>query len=185
MVKPANPFADFPASNDVSATNVTSLATRRVARDLFWSGWKIAAIAEYIGEPRSTVETWKQREGWDKATSTDKVIDALVQRQRVLIAKENKDEKDFKELDLLGREMERQQRIQARAERAEGSGSDSGPANEGKTSASARSASRKSNRNVITAEQEQRLKDAMREQLIGHQNRWFENRHLRRRNILK
>ncbi|HIH2617657.1 TPA: terminase large subunit domain-containing protein [Burkholderia cenocepacia] len=185
MVKPANPFADFPASNDVSATNVTNLATRRVARDLFWSGWKIAAIAEYIGEPRSTVETWKQREGWDKATAPDKVIDALVQRQRVLIAKENKDGKDFKELDLLGREMERQQRIQARAERAEGSGSGSGTVSEGKASASSRSSSRKSNRNAITAEQEQRLKDAMREQLIGHQNTWFENRHLRRRNILK
>lgn len=182
MIKPANPFADFPASNDVSATNVTNLATRRVARDLFWSGWKIAAIAEYIGEPRSTVETWKQREGWDKATSTDKVIDALVQRQRVLIAKENKDGKDFKELDLLGREMERQQRIQVRAESV---GGDSGPANDGKTSASSRSSSRKSNRNVITAEQEQRLKEAMRERLIGHQNTWFENRHLRRRNILK
>ncbi|KWI47873.1 terminase [Burkholderia pseudomultivorans] len=164
---------------------MTNLATRRVARDLFWSGWKIAAIAEYIGEPRSTVETWKQRERWDKATAADKVIDALVQRQRVLIAKENKEGKDFKELDLLGREMERQQRIQARAERTEGSVTESRTAAESKASPSPRSSSRKSSRNAITEEQATRLIEAVRESLIGHQVTWYENRNLRRRNVLK
>ncbi|WP_027808292.1 terminase large subunit domain-containing protein [Burkholderia cenocepacia] len=185
MAKPANPFADFPAANDKTETNVTSLATRRVARDLFWSGWKVRTIAEYIGEPRSTVETWKQREGWDKATSTDKVSDALVQRMRVLIAKDPKQPGDFKELDLLGREMERQQRMQVRAERIESGATETSTASGSTPRASSRSSGRKTTRNAITPEQQQRILDAIRDSLIGHQHTWYENRHLRRRNILK
>jgi len=170
-----NPFADFPATNDAASSNVIDLAVRRVARDLFWSGWPITAIAKHIGVPRSTVETWKQREKWDQATPADKIADALDQRMRVLIAKENKDGKDFKEIDLLGRAIERMSRIQVRETRAAASGESAAP----------RSSGRRSKRNAMTDEQRQKLIDGVKDWLIGHQRVWYMNRAMRRRNILK
>ena len=35
---------------------------RRNARHLYWQGWRISSIAEYIDEPRSTVQGWKDAE---------------------------------------------------------------------------------------------------------------------------
>ncbi|MEX3556370.1 MAG: terminase, partial [Burkholderia gladioli] len=109
-----NPFANFPASNEAATTQVESLPARRIARDLFWSGWTIASIAKHIGEKRSTVETWKQRGEWDKASALDKLDCALEQRLVVLIAKDIKDGRDFKEIDLLGRQIERMHQIRGK-----------------------------------------------------------------------
>ncbi|MBB5447096.1 MULTISPECIES: terminase large subunit domain-containing protein [unclassified Paraburkholderia] len=178
-----NPFADFPATDDPAVSNVVNLAVRRVARDLFWSGWKITAIADYIGEKRSTVETWKQRERWGEADVTDRIDAALEQRMRVLIAKDNKDGKDFKEIDLLGREVERFHRIRARAARANGESAGESAGSAGRDTT--RAAGRKSRRNAISEEQSQKLISAVRDSLIGHQHVWYANRAMRRRNILK
>ncbi|MDR5801907.1 terminase large subunit domain-containing protein [Caballeronia sp. LZ001] len=169
----ANPFSAFP-----DRSQVVELAVRRAARDLFWSGWTITAIAEHIGHKRSTVETWKQRGKWDQATPVDKISDALDQRMRVLITKENKDPKDFKEIDLLGREIERMCKIQARSARA------SAQVGHEETAAP-RSPTRRSKRNAMSDEQRQKLIDAVKDWLIGHQRIWYMNRAMRRRNILK
>ena len=76
---------------------------RRAARHLYWQGWRVTHIAEYIGEPRTTVHGWKDAEQWDKATPVQRVEGALETRLVQLIAKDNKTGGDYKEIDLLGR----------------------------------------------------------------------------------
>ena len=85
--------------------------SRKTARALFWQGWAVSAIADYMQIPRSTIESWKQREHWDDARPIDRVDAALETRMLQLIHKEDKDGKDFKEIDLLGRQLERLARV--------------------------------------------------------------------------
>jgi len=79
--------------------------SRKNARSLFWQGWAVSAIADFLQIPRSTIESWKQRERWDDARPIDRVDAALETRMLQLIHKDDKDGKDFKEIDLLGRQL--------------------------------------------------------------------------------
>lgn len=79
--------------------------SRKTARALFWQGWAVSAIADYMQIPRSTIESWKQREHWDDARPIDRVDAALETRMLQLIHKDDKEGKDFKEIDLLGRQL--------------------------------------------------------------------------------
>lgn len=152
---------------------------RRAARDLYWKGWRVSSIARHIGEPRSTIESWKQRDGWDKATIAEKVEASLETRLIVLIAKEVKDPVDFKEIDLLGRELERMARVRKYSDT--GKESDLNPAikarNEGPK--------KKAVRNQITEEQQAKLHDAFLESQFDYQKVWYRNGHNRTRNLLK
>ena len=85
--------------------------SRKTARALFWQGWAVSAIADYMQIPRSTIESWKQREHWDDARPIDRVDAALETRMLQLIHKDDKEGKDFKEIDLLGRQLERLARV--------------------------------------------------------------------------
>ena len=75
--------------------------SRKNARSLFWQGWAVSAIADFLQIPRSTIESWKQRERWDDARPIDRVDAALETRMLQLIHKDDKDGKDFKEIDLF------------------------------------------------------------------------------------
>lgn len=74
-------------------------------------GWRIARIAEFLDLPRATLDSWKKRDAWDEATPTQRVEGALEARLVQLIWKEQKEGKDFKEIDLLGRQIERLARV--------------------------------------------------------------------------
>ncbi len=152
---------------------------RRVARDLYWKGWRISSIARVLNEPRSTIESWKQREQWDKATAVERVESALEARMMLLVAKDVKDPVDFKEIDLLGREMERMHRCRKYSET--GKESDLNPAikarNEGPK--------KRAPKNNITPEQQAKLHDAFLESLFDYQKVWYRNGQHRTRNLLK
>lgn len=102
---PALPFSTVPADG-------LAADKRRAARHLYWQGWRISSIAEYIGEPRSTVQGWKDAEDWDKAQPAQRVEAALETRLVQLVMKDGKTGGDFKEIDLLGRQIERLARVQ-------------------------------------------------------------------------
>ncbi len=85
---------------------------RRAARHLYWQGWRISSIAEHIDVPRSTVQDWKDAEQWDKAQPAQRVEAALETRLVQLVMKDGKTGGDFKEIDLLGRQIERLARVQ-------------------------------------------------------------------------
>ncbi|STH80190.1 Terminase, ATPase subunit (GpP) [Escherichia coli] len=58
-------------------------------------------IAEMLQVKRPTVQSWKQRDGWDGIAPISRVESSLEARLIQLIAKPQKTGGDFKEIDLL------------------------------------------------------------------------------------
>ena len=85
---------------------------RRQAKFLYWTGWRVTDIADYLGEKERTVHSWKSRDEWDRADNVERIGGALEARLVQLILKDGKTSGDFKEIDLLHRQLERQARIQ-------------------------------------------------------------------------
>ncbi|EBU6739560.1 oxidoreductase, partial [Salmonella enterica subsp. enterica serovar Adelaide] len=80
---------------------------RRQAMYLYWQGYRISRIAEYLGEKPATVHSWKRRDGWENYSPLQQIEHTTAARYNQLVGKSHKDPGDFKELDLLGRQMER------------------------------------------------------------------------------
>ncbi|MYM70520.1 terminase [Pseudoduganella sp. FT55W] len=152
---------------------------RRIARDLYWQGWRISSIARHLDEKRSTVQAWHARDEWDKFTPLQKVELSLEQRLISLISKDAKTPGDFKEIDLLMRQLERGERIVKYRET--GKESDLNP------NILARNAEpkKKPARNAITEEQTAKLLAAFEESLFDYQKTWYRNGDKRTRNVLK
>lgn len=160
---------------------------RRAARSLFWRGWTLQQIHEELNVGYSTIASWKARGKWDAAASHVRVTDAIEARLATLIAKEEKTGKDFKEIDLLGRQMAQM----ARVAKYEGDGRESelnpkikdrnGPAANEKRAAT----NNAKRRNFLTDEQWQALEDDFHKNNLGHQKVWWSQRHQRQRKIKK
>jgi uncharacterized protein YjcR len=152
---------------------------RRVARNLYWQGWRISSIARHLGERRTTVQSWKVRDKWDAASPVAKIESALETRLAVLIAKTEKDGRDFKEIDLLARQLERT----ARVRRFDGGGTES----ELNPNLERRNAGpkRRPERNAISEDQAAKLLAAFDESLFGYQKAWYRAGEQRTRMILK
>lgn len=151
---------------------------RRASRSLYWQGWTVTSISEHLGIPRTTVDSWRQRDKWDEAPAITRVETSLEARLVQLIAKEVKTGSDYKEIDLLGRQMERLARVR-RYEAPGGNETDLNP------NIANRSAGRRGEKNHFTEEQIERLKTAFLDSLFEYQTGWWNNRHNRTREILK
>ncbi|WP_434799972.1 terminase large subunit domain-containing protein [Paracidovorax citrulli] len=152
---------------------------RRAARHLYWQGWRVSSIAEYISEPRSTVQGWKDAEEWDKAQPAQRVEAALETRLVQLVMKEGKTGGDFKEIDLLGRQIERLARVQKYGET--GKESDLNPAIQRRNV----KAKKQPERNHFNEDEQQLLLDCFAGGLFGYQQSWREAMLQRTRFILK
>jgi uncharacterized protein YjcR len=154
---------------------------RTLARSLFFQGWSVTAIAELIGQARSTVESWKQRDGWASAKPIDRVDAVLEARLCQLIAKDRKDAHDFKEIDLLMRQVAQI----ARVHRYESPGGHEGHLNPKVANRNA-GEKKKQARNDYSPEQAKRLREAFMDSLFDYQRRWYDAGLAQRiRNILK
>ena len=87
------------------------LDPRRQAMLLYFQGYRIARIAEMLGEKPATVHSWKKRDRWGDYGPLDQMQLTTAARYCQLIMKEQKEGKDFKEIDLLARQSERHARI--------------------------------------------------------------------------
>ena len=76
---------------------------RLLAKFLYWMGWRISSIADYIDEPDKNVHAWKTRDEWDKDAPAGRVGEALPAQLIKLIILEKKTPGDYKEIDLLMR----------------------------------------------------------------------------------
>lgn len=94
------------AHSDLLNPNLT-LDNRLRAKFLYWLGWRISQIADELNENERTVHAWKTREEWDKYAPSSKVEHALETRMIMLVMKDKKTSGDMKEIDLLGRQLER------------------------------------------------------------------------------
>ncbi|WP_442489398.1 terminase large subunit domain-containing protein [Halomonas litopenaei] len=153
---------------------------RLSARHLYWTGWRIARIAEFLDIPRATIDSWKKRDDWDAATPTQRVEGALEARMVQLIWKEQKEGKDFKELDLLGRQIERLARVHKYQE--SGRETDLNPKIERRNAGE----KRKPKRNDVGDEGVIQIVEAFEASLFDYQRAWYRaGQHERIRNLLK
>ncbi|WP_447739583.1 terminase ATPase subunit family protein [Pseudomonas laurentiana] len=152
---------------------------RRHAKHLYWQGYRVCEIAELIGEKEKTLHSWKARDEWDRATPLERIQAATEARLVQLILKDPKSGADYKEIDLLHRQLERQARI----ERYKGGGTETdlnpelAKRNEGPK--------RKAKRNEIDEEQVEKLLEAFLDGCFDYQKDWYRAGNQRTRAILK
>jgi len=83
------------------------LDVRRQARQMYWGGFRVAAIARVLNIKRTTLHSWAKSEKWSTAKPVDRVVGGLEVRLAYLIALPAKEGQHFKEIDLLARQMQR------------------------------------------------------------------------------
>ncbi|WOO49925.1 terminase ATPase subunit family protein [Hafnia alvei] len=152
---------------------------RKKAMHLYFSGYRIARIAESLGEKASTIHSWKRRDNWDEINPTERAELTVEARYCNLILKESKEGKDFKEIDLLGRQLERMARI--RKYQNGGNDTDLNP----KIANRNKGERRQPEKNFFSEEQIEKLEDEFRNTLFEYQKVWYRAGHHRIRNILK
>lgn len=157
----------------------TTIDNRKKAMHLYFSGYRIARIAESLGEKASTIHSWKRRDNWDEINPTERAELTVEARYCNLILKESKEGKDFKEIDLLGRQLERMARI--RKYQNGGNETDLNP----KIANRNKGERRQPEKNFFSEEQIEKLEDEFRNTLFEYQKVWYRAGHHRIRNILK
>jgi uncharacterized protein YjcR len=111
----------------------------------------------------NTIYSWRRREHWDDSTPMQRAHECTHVRYLRLIGKDVLTPKDYKEIDLLGRQLERFERHDNRNK-------------EKKT---------KTPKNHFTEEQVSQLRALILGSLYEHQRHWFTQRERRNRFILK
>ncbi|MBT1870779.1 terminase ATPase subunit family protein [Enterobacter mori] len=94
-------------STDLSLLN----DPRRQARLLYWQGFAVPQICEMLQLKRPTVQSWKQRDGWEETAPINRVETTLEARLIQLYAKPDLTPHDFKVADFLSRQLERLARV--------------------------------------------------------------------------
>lgn len=155
------------------------LEPRRVARSLYFQGWRISSIARHLGERRTTVQSWKARDKWDAASVVDKVETALEARLVQLIGKDEKEGRDYKEIDLLTRQITQMARV--RRYDSGGNEADLNPNLERRNAGP----KEKPTKNAYTEAQKDKLFQAFKKSLFDYQKVWYRNGDQRTRMILK
>lgn len=153
---------------------------KKHAQALYWQGWRISSIARHLEIARSTVQSWCEREQWDKTPFIEKIEASLETRLVQLIAKDVKTGGDFKEIDLLMRQAVQTARVR-RYEAPGGNEVDLNP----KLANRNAGPKKKPARNDYSDEQRDSLLDAFRDSLFDYQKVWLHNGHERTRVILK
>lgn len=157
-----------------------SADSKRQAQVMYFSGYKIAEISRQLNIPTSTISSWKEREKWDDFAPVGRVELTLESRLNLLILKENKSGADYKEIDLLGRQMERMARVK-KYSFGEGNEVDLNP----KLANRNKGERKKAEQNAIDEEQEELLINGFLEGMFNYQRVWYKAKEYRIRNILK
>lgn len=140
---------------------------RQRAKQLYWQGYPPAEIARLMGINQNTIYAWKKRDEWDETPPVQRVSQSMDARLIQLTDKKDKTGGDFKEIDLLTRQLKKL--------------SDGQP-----TGAGAGKKPRKRKlKNHFTEEQIVALREKILDSLSWHQRGWYEQRHHRNRMILK
>ncbi|BFU60779.1 MULTISPECIES: terminase large subunit domain-containing protein [Rodentibacter] len=162
------------------AVNKIDSSTKRQAQVKYWNGFKVAEIARQLGIPASTISSWIKREKWDEIAPIGRVEITLETRLCQLILKEPKSGTDFKEIDLLGRQIERAARVK-KYSYGDGNEVDLNP----KLANRNKGERKKAEQNAITQEQEELLINGFLGGMFEYQRVWHKAKIHRIRNILK
>lgn len=137
------------------------------AKQLYWQGYPPAEISRLMGISSNTVYSWKKRDEWDETPPIQRVTQSIDSRLCQLNAKDNKTGGDFKEIDLLTRQLKKLD-----------NGQNAAAVGNKKTS-------RRKKKNHFSDEQIEALRTKILDSLAWHQREWYEQRDQRNRMILK
>ncbi|MEX3000480.1 terminase family protein [Enterobacter cloacae] len=140
---------------------------RQRAKQLYWQGYPPAEIARLMGINQNTIYSWKKRDEWDETPPVQRVSQSMDARLIQLTDKKDKTGGDFKEIDLLTRQLKKL--------------SDGQPAETG----AGKKPRKRKQKNHFTEEQIVALREKILDSLSWHQYGWYEQRHHRNRMILK
>lgn len=84
---------------------------RRQAALLYWQGFSVRQIGEMLNQKTPTVQSWKTRDQWEAIAPISRVEASMEARLIQLVLKDVKGGSDYKEIDLLGRQIERLARV--------------------------------------------------------------------------
>lgn len=157
-----------------------SADSKRQAQVMYFSGYKIAEISRQLNIPASTIASWKEREKWDDFAPVGRVELTLESRLNLLILKDNKSGSDYKEIDLLARQMERMARVK-KYSFGDGNETDLNPKLKNRNTGERR----KPEQNAIIQEQEELLINGFLGGMFQYQRIWHDAKKYRIRNILK
>ncbi|WP_269515724.1 terminase large subunit domain-containing protein [Acinetobacter baumannii] len=152
---------------------------RLLAKFLYWMGWRISSIAEYLNENDKNVHAWKTRDEWEKQAPEGRVAQALEAQLVKLIILEKKTPNDFKEIDLLMRQLERMAKINKYNNG--GNEADLNPNLKNRTAGPRKPTAK----NVLTEEQIEKLLEDFDDGLFEYQKVWYRAREQRNRALLK
>lgn len=145
------------------------LDPRNQARNLYWQGYKVCRIAEMLEIPEPTLHSWKKRDEWDAARPIDRVDATLEARLTQLIMKDDKDGRDFKEIDLLGRQLERIARINKYG-KPDGNEADLNP----KVANRNKGPKKQPEKNAFIDELTDKIHDSFLESMFDYQRHWHQ-----------
>ncbi|WP_392439273.1 terminase family protein [Edwardsiella piscicida] len=137
------------------------------AKQLYWQGYPPAEISRLMGISQNTVYSWKKRDEWDETPTIQRVTQSMDARLIQLTDKKEKTGGDFKEIDLLTRQLKKL--------------NDGLPAE----AAGGKKTRKRKLKNHFTDEQITALREKILDSLSWHQRGWYEQRHHRNRMILK
>jgi uncharacterized protein YjcR len=154
---------------------------RRITRLYYWSGWPVLDIAREFGKPRTTVDSWRVRDGWDKTPVMQRVEQVAEFKYMRLLLKDRPSAGDFKEIDFIGRQLERMARV-TKYLGADGHEGHLNPNVENRN----KGEKKRKPANLFTEEQIAQLERNYQERMFRYQLRWKESLlSARIRNILK
>ncbi|PRD12634.1 terminase large subunit domain-containing protein [Pantoea coffeiphila] len=134
------------------------------ARQLYWQGYPPAEISRLMGINANTIYSWKKRDEWDATPPIQRVKTTMDARLIQLTAKDIKTGGDYKEIDLLTRQLRKL---------------DNG------TSATEPKKKQRKKQNFFSESQIAALREKILGSLHWHQKGWYENHACRNRAILK
>ncbi|MEN4580718.1 terminase large subunit domain-containing protein [Pantoea agglomerans] len=136
------------------------------AKQLYWQGFPPAEIARLMGISQNTIYSWKNRDAWDETPPIQRVTQSMDARLCQLTNKDKKSGGDFKEIDLLTRQLKK--------------------LDTGQSSVVAGKPQKKRKpKNHFTDAQIDALRARITDSLAWHQRGWYEQQDQRNRMILK
>lgn len=142
-------------------------------------------ISEHLGEKATTIHSWKRRDRWDEYSPVERAESSTEARYIQLLWKEPKEGADYKEIDLLGRQMERLARVK-KYSTGGGNEADLNPAVENRNAKTRAGTRKQPARNAISETQQERLVEAFMKANFPHQDCWYRAGLKQRiRNLLK
>lgn len=160
--------------------SASDIDNRERARRLYWQGWRVTAIAEELGEKRSTVYSWQKRDEWERASAVDRIEQTLEADTCRLIALPERSRADEQRIEANLRHLERCAKIKKYEASGEGKVLNEKLANRG--------AKTNQQKNHLDEEDVDKLKAWFAETFLKwkYQKRWWEARlKYQIRNILK